>query len=141
MKMSDRILPPGRRSSHHTGRAALWLGRFGGGGFARLIAAAELTLRVRGGFGGLTRRGERSIARGLLSGDLGRQQAIVDGVLEPMQAAFFVLWRIFRRWRVGHVLTLSQMQLSRLVGPAVWAMGRAAAPFLNSHEGPNSFLR
>jgi hypothetical protein len=63
-------------------------------------------LRVGGGLGGLTGRGQRPVAGGFLGGNLRSEETIVDSVLEATQPALPVLGRMFRRWGVSHVLTL-----------------------------------
>ncbi len=107
MKMSDRIAPPGFRSSHHTGGVSYSLGESGSESAApELVAAAELVLGVGSGLGRLTSSRQRAVAGRLLGGNLGREQTIVDRVLEAAQPALLVLGGIFRGWRIGHLLTL-----------------------------------
>jgi hypothetical protein len=75
-------------------------------GCAGLVAAAQLVLRVGGSLGRLTRSRQRAVASGLLGGNLGCEQTIVDRVLEAAQPALLVLGGIFCGWRVSHLLTL-----------------------------------
>src|SRR5579863_7015998 len=105
MKMSDRIFPPGCRSSHHMGRSDLRLGRVGAGFGFRLVIATELVRRVGGGLGSLSCSGQRAESCRLLRSNLRCKQTIVDGVLEAMKPALLVRGRIFGGRRIAHVLT------------------------------------
>src|ERR1022692_1761160 len=104
-KTSDCTAPSGSRSSHHTGRVALFLGRIGVGIGSAGLVLTELMARVRGRLSGLTCRGERAVPGRLLGRDLGREETVVHGVLEAAKPALFVLGRVLGRWRLGHLLT------------------------------------
>src|SRR5579872_7104482 len=122
-KISDRSLPPGRRSSHHTGRAALLLGRFSVGvGRSGLVLSAELMLGVHRGLHRLPRGGQRSVSGRLLGGDLGGEQAIVQGVFEAADRPLGMFRWAVGRFGIGHALTLARLAVASSSGrPKVWS--------------------
>ena len=122
-KTSERIRPPGDRSSHHAGRGGLFLGRISGGFVGcGLVAIAKLVLGVDGRFRGLPRGGQGPVPSCLLGRDLRGEQAVVQGVLEAADPALGVLRRVIG---AGVSVTFSLISpCSHLVAaaPEVWSL-------------------